>query len=183
MSKPHSRPFGVVTIYRPPDSSSDFLSILKTNWKRLIMKIRETAISLIKLSPFLAILAPNLSIIPVNWWSHTLVTKTFSTLIDYFITNEPGEISKCGAIHTGTSDHNIIYGIRKINVSHKDNENIIAIRNINWNVQWAAVFAWSRKSLMGACLLFFRQSAKTLWEVWKQLLQVLDKHAPLQSKN
>jgi hypothetical protein len=68
-------------------------------------------------------------------------------------------------------------------VSHKDNENIIAIRNINWNVQWAAVFAWSRKSLMGACLLFFRQSAKTLWEVWKQLLQVLDKHAPLQSKN
>ena len=30
ISKPQSRPFVVVTVYRPPDASSDFLSIPKT---------------------------------------------------------------------------------------------------------------------------------------------------------
>ena len=31
--------------------------------------------------------------------------------------------------HTGISDHSLIYGIKKINIRHKDN-NIIEIRNM-----------------------------------------------------
>ena len=64
----------------------------------------------------------------------TRITETSSTLIDHFITNEPEKISKCGVIHTGISDHSLIYAIRKININHKDKENIIEIRNMkNFN--------------------------------------------------
>ena len=52
-----------------------------------------------------------------------------SALIDHFITNEP-KISKFGVIHTGISDHSLIYGIRKTNICHKGNENILEIRNM-----------------------------------------------------
>ena len=40
------------------------------------------------------------------------------------------KISKFGVIHTGLSDHSLIYGIRKTNICHKNKENIIEIRNL-----------------------------------------------------
>ena len=43
---------------------------------------------------------------------------------------EPDKISKFGVIHTGISDNSLIYGIRKTNINHKDNGNIITIRNM-----------------------------------------------------
>ena len=45
------------------------------------------------------------------------------------ITNEPDKISKFGVIHTGFSDHSLIYVIRKTNICQKDNGNIL-IRNM-----------------------------------------------------
>ena len=60
----------------------------------------------------------------------TRITMHSSTLIDHFITNEPDKISKFGVIHTGISYHSLIYGIRKTNICHKDNGNILEIRNM-----------------------------------------------------
>ena len=57
----------------------------------------------------------------------TRITMYCSTLIDHFITNVPDKISKFGVIHTGITDNSLIYGIRKTNICHKDDENIMEI--------------------------------------------------------
>jgi hypothetical protein len=61
---------------------------------------------------------------------HELLRHHLHLLITLYITNEPEQISKCGVIHTGISDHSLIYAIRKININHKDKENIIEIIGI-----------------------------------------------------
>ena len=104
-----------------------------------------------------------------------------STLIDHFITNEPDKISKFGVIHTGISDHSLIYGIRKTNICHKDNGNILEIRNMKkFNEE---KFLCDLGMQLWDYVYFFAANPNTMWEIWKDLLlQILDKHAPLQSK-
>ena len=104
-----------------------------------------------------------------------------STLIDHFITNEPDKISKFGVIHTGISDHSLIYGIRKTNICHKDNGNILEIRNMKkFNEE---KFLCDLGMQSWDYVYFFADNPNTMWEIWKDLfLQILDKHAPLQSK-
>ena len=41
----------------------------------------------------------------------------------------PERISECGVIHTGLSDHSVVFSIRKICVA-KEQENVIDIRNM-----------------------------------------------------
>ena len=63
----------------------------------------------------------------------TRVTMTTSSLIDHIVTNTPEKISDSGVIHTGISDHSLVFAIRKISVIDKQ-ENILEIRNIkNFN--------------------------------------------------
>ena len=45
----------------------------------------------------------------------TRVTANSCTFIDHYITSTPEKIVRSGVIHTGISDHNIIYGVRKVN--------------------------------------------------------------------
>ena len=105
---------------------------------------------------------------------------TTSTLIDHIITNTPEKVSDSGVIHTGISDHSLVFAIRKIFVIKKL-ENTIEIRNMNkfdtqkfvadlMQQQWENVY-------------FFAETPNAKWEIWKMLfLEVLDKHAPLQNK-
>ena len=61
----------------------------------------------------------------------TRITATSSTLIDHFITNKPEQICRSGVIHTGITDHSLIYAIRKINsTQHKNTGNTAEIRNM-----------------------------------------------------
>ena len=46
----------------------------------------------------------------------TRVTMTTSSLIDHIVTNTPEKISDSGVIHTGISDHSLVFAIRKISV-------------------------------------------------------------------
>ena len=111
----------------------------------------------------------------------TRITMSSSTLIDHFITNEPGKISRYGVIHTGISDHSLIYDIRKINISFKDDENIIEIRNMKKFSEQK--FLHDLRTQSWEHVYFFADNPNSMWETWKQLfLQVLDKHTPLQSK-
>jgi hypothetical protein len=84
-------------------------------------------------------------------------------------------------IHTGISDHSPIYAIRKISINHKDKENIIEIRNMkNFNEN---KFLHDLKIQSWENVYFFADNHNSMWQIWKELfLQVLDKHAPLQSK-
>ena len=44
----------------------------------------------------------------------TRVTMTTSSLIDHIVTNTPEKIFDAGVIHTGISDHSLVFAIRKI---------------------------------------------------------------------
>ena len=56
----------------------------------------------------------------------TRITMTTSSLIDHIVTNTPEKISDSGVIHTGISDHSLIFAIRKISIIRKQ-ENTIEI--------------------------------------------------------
>ena len=44
----------------------------------------------------------------------TRVTMTTTSLIDHIVTNTPEKISDSSVIHTGISDHSLVFAIRKI---------------------------------------------------------------------
>ena len=140
ISKPHSRPFIVVVVYRPPDASPDFFIHLENLLKKIdnenkgIYILGDLNCDLIKPNPENPTkkLQSLLEIYQLSQLIDTAkrITMNSSTLIDHFITNAPDKISKFGVIHTGISDHSLIYGIRKTNINHKNNGNIITIRNM-----------------------------------------------------
>jgi hypothetical protein len=43
----------------------------------------------------------------------TRITPTTTSLIDYIVTNMPEKISDSGIIHTGITDHSLVFSIRK----------------------------------------------------------------------
>ena len=111
----------------------------------------------------------------------TRVTMTTSSLIDHIVTNTPKKISDSGVIHTGISDHSLVFTIRKIHISKKQDENIVEIRNMKnfddkkfvedlLNQHWEYVY-------------FFADNPNTMVDIWKKLFEeVLNKHAPIQQK-
>jgi hypothetical protein len=58
---------------------------------------------------------------------------TTTSLIDHMVTNTPENISDSDVIHTGISDHSLIFAIRKISVIKKQ-ENIVEMRNMKKNL-------------------------------------------------
>ena len=49
----------------------------------------------------------------------TRVTMTSASPIDHIITNKPEKISDSGVIHTGISDHSVVFAIRKTHIIKK----------------------------------------------------------------
>ena len=47
--------------------------------------------------------------------SPTRITNSSQSLLDVAITSTPEKIISSGVVHLGTSDHSLIYGIRKLN--------------------------------------------------------------------
>jgi exonuclease III len=190
--KPHSKPFLVTTVYRPPNASADFFEhfenlikaiddenkefyvlgdlncdMLKTGKdENMPIKKIKSLYELYQLSQLIQ--------------EATRVTMTTSTLIDHIVANTPEKVSASGVIHTGISDHSLVFTIRKISV-FKKLENTVEIRNMKKfdnqkfvedlvQQQWENVY-------------FFADTPNAKWEIWKMLfLEVLDKHAPLQHK-
>ena len=63
----------------------------------------------------------------------TRITMSTSLLIDHIVTNTPEKISDSRVIHTGLSDHSLVFAIRKISVIKKQ-EHTVEIRNMkNFN--------------------------------------------------
>ena len=60
----------------------------------------------------------------------TRITMTTSSLIDHIITNTPEKISHSGVIHTGISDHSLVFAIRKIRIIQTKEKNTIEVRNM-----------------------------------------------------
>ena len=113
----------------------------------------------------------------------TRVTEQTATLLDHIATNKPENISCSGVIHTGMSDHSLILSIRKINIVKKDKgkQNTINIRNMkNFNEEH---FLTDLGNQPWEYLYYFWENTDQTWDIWKELfLEILNKHAPLQSK-
>ena len=59
----------------------------------------------------------------------TRVTRTTTSLIDHIVTNTLEKISHSSVIHTGISDHSLVFAIREISIIYKQ-ENTVEIRNM-----------------------------------------------------
>jgi hypothetical protein len=110
----------------------------------------------------------------------TRVTMTTTSLIDHMVTNTPEKHSDSGVIHTGISDHSLIFAIRKISVIKKQ-ENIVEMRNMkNFNEE---KFVGELLKQHWEQVYFFAEDPNDMWEIWKKIfVEILDKLAPLQCK-
>ena len=123
-SKPNSKPFIVMTIYRPPDSSAEYFGKVKKfiatkdgrdkefyilgdfncNWLRPAdpeTRRLKTFCNLYQISQL------------IN--EPTRVTETSSLLLDLVIMSHSERIINSGVSHLGLSDHSLVYAIQKIN--------------------------------------------------------------------
>ena len=106
----------------------------------------------------------------------TRITMKSSSLIDHFVTNTPEKISHSGVIHTGISDHSIIFAIRKTGNIEKKENNTVEMRNMKKFDKER--FLYELLAQHWEYVYFFGNDPNTMWEIWKDLfLEVLDKHA------
>ena len=83
---------------------------------------------------------------------------TTSSLIDHMVSNTSEKIASTGVIHTGISDLSLIFAIRK---------------------NTCGIFL----HLSNQYVYFYADNPNDVWKIWKQLfLEILNKHAPLQTK-
>ena len=126
--KPKSKPFLIVSLYRPPNSRSQIFNEIEMLVKHLDNEEKEFVI--------LGGLNCDLSSRPLYQQSENLlqminlyhlyqlikeptrITSTSKTLIDLVITNKPGNYLRSGVIHSGISDHSMVYACRKISTSN-----------------------------------------------------------------
>ena len=98
---------------------------------------------------------------------------------DRFQACMPEKINLSAVIHTGISDHSLIYGIRKINpIISSRKAKKFEVRNMKWfnqrhfNEDFLAQ-PWEQ--------IVLQSDTDSRWALWKELfVEVLDKYAPLQ---
>ena len=191
ITKPNSQPFIIITVYRPPNASPDFFIHFENLTQLLDDEMKEIIIlgdlnCDLKKEHLDTQTKSLTSLYEVYQMSQlineaTRVTEQTATLIDHIVTNKPENISCYGVIHTGMSDHSLIFAIRKINIVKKDKQNIIKIRNMKkFNEE---LFLTDLANQPWEYLYFLGENPDHTWDIWKELfLEVLNKHAPLQSK-
>ena len=190
--KPHSKPFLVTTVYRPPSALSEFFD----HFEKLIKAVDNENKDMYILGDLNCnmLKTNNDSNIPTKKIKSlyelyqltqlideaTRITPTTTSLIDHIVTNMPEKISDSGVIHTGISDHSLVFAIRKISIVTKQ-ENTLEIRNMkNFD---EGKFIEELLKQHWEYVYFFADDPNAMWEIWKNLfLEVLDKHAPLQQK-
>ena len=188
--KPNSRNFIVASVYRPPDASSAFFDA----FEKMIGLIDDENKELHILGDLNCDMLKSVSDQPTKTLKTiyeayqlsqlitegTRITNRSCTLIDHYVTSMPEKINLSGVIHTGISDHSLIYGIRKINpiISSRKKAKKIEVRNMkrfnqhHFNEDLLAQ-PWEQ--------IVLQSDTDSMWTLWKELfLEVLDKHAPIQ---
>lgn len=109
----------------------------------------------------------------------TRVSATSATLIDVILTNAKENISACGVIHLGISDHSLVYAVRKFTIP-KSKPAVKEVRDYKHFV--AEDFA-ADLSRMPWHITQQYDDPNDSWEAWKCLFnETLDRHAPLRHK-
>ena len=188
--KPNSCPFIISTIYRPPSATVDIFTKIESllsnvdNEDKEIYLLGDLNCNLLDTTNFaakkLASIMEIYQLIQVID-KPTRITESSASLLNVCITSAPDKIVCSDVIHTGGSDHSLIYVVRKINASTKTNRtreisfrnfkhfNSIAFQNDLFRQPWHTVDT--------LC------NVDQKWNLWKELfLDVLDKHAPIMSR-
>ena len=106
------------------------------------------------------------------------VTEQTATLIDHVVTNRPENISYSGVVHTGMSDHTLVFAIRKINIVKKEKQKTIEIRNMKKFNQELLITDLANQPW--EYIYFSGKNPEQTWDIWKELfLEVLNIHAPI----
>ena len=191
IKKPRSRPFAVMTWYRPPDSSIDLFK----PFEEVIGKLDSENIEYYVLGDLNCNMAAPKFDNSTNILSniaevygldqliteYTRITDKSSTLIDLIFTNTPDRVVCSGVSHIGISDHSLVYAFRKVSIESTTykhttlryrkfkNFNSDHFRNDICQQDWSNIENYSDPNLM--------------WAAWKQLfLECVNKHAPLHVK-
>ena len=189
--KPRSKPFLVVTWYRPPDSSVEIF----TYFESLIGKIDAENVEFYLMGDLNCNLAAPQLDHNTNLLSGiadvyslqqlitdpTRCTESSSTLIDLIFTNRPDRIVCSGVSHIGVSDHSLIYAYRKLSTdSPSRGHTTVTYRKFkNFNSSnFRSDIAHQNWQIIGNY-----DNPNDMWEAWKKLfLLCVDKHAPLRNK-
>ncbi len=176
--KPQSKPFVVTTVYRPPSALSEFFDHFEKLIKDIDNENKEMYIlgdlncDLLRPDKDYNIPTKKIkSLYELYQLSQlideaTRVTMTTTSLIDHMVTNTPEKISDYGVIHTGISDHSLIFAIRKISVIKKQ-ENIVEMRNMkNFNEE---KFVAELLKQHWEQVYFFAEDPNDMWEIWKKI--------------
>ena len=141
ITKPHSKPFLVTTVYRPPSASSEFFDHFEKLIKAIDNENKEMFIpgdlncDMLKADSDSNIPTKKIKSLYESYQltqlinEATRVTMTTTSLTDHIVTNTPEKIPDSGVIHTGVSDHSLVFAIRKISIIYKQ-ENTLEIRNM-----------------------------------------------------
>ncbi len=186
--KPHSKPFLVTTVYRPPSASSEFFDNFEQLIKAIDNENKEMYIlgdlncDMLKTDKDASTPTKKVrSLYELYQLSQlideaTRITMTAVSLIDHIVTNTSENISDSGVIHTGISDHSLVFAIRKISVVKKQ-ENTVEIRNMkNFDED---KFVTELLKQHWEYVYFFAEDPNSMWEIWEK---ILNRHAPLQPK-
>ena len=192
ITKPHSKPFLVTTVYRPPCASSEFFDHFEKLIKAIDNENKEMFIlgdlncDMLKTDTNSNIKTKKIKSLYELYQltqlidEPTRVIMTTTSLIDQIITNTPKKISDSGVTPTGISDHSLMFAIRKISIINKQ-ENTLGIRNMKYFGK--EKFTEELLKQHWEYVYFFAEDPNAMWEIRKNFfLEVLDKHAPLRHK-
>ena len=185
-----SKSFLISTWYRPPNSSLDQLH----KFENLVELIDATGLDFYllgdincdlldpsKLSPASSLLCRIIDIYGLYQLIEdpTRITCDTKTLIDLCVTNATDHTTKSGVLHTGISDHSMVYMTRKQRVD-RVYARTCQVRNFKtFNEEMflkdVIEMNWSDISMM--------DNPNDMWKLWKtMLIHCIDKHAPVKTK-
>ena len=110
----------------------------------------------------------------------TRVTENSSTLIDLCLTNVPDKTPNYGVIHTGISDHSMVYMTRKCRYAQRVHPKICQVRNFkNFKEEKylddLGQMNWSDIEMY--------DDPNEMWSIWKaMLMHCIDSNVPLKNK-
>lgn len=189
--KPNSKPFSILSCYRPPNGDSEeFYKILK----EITGKIDNEGNELFILGDLNTnLLSPERNKAQrlfegltelyqltqlIN--EPTRITESSSSLIDVILTNMPNRIVLSGVLPIGISDHCLVFVIRKIAIQSIKKHKIVQSRNFkNFQGQHfrndLCSMPWGSIETLN--------DLNDMWQTWKDMfLIVIDKHAPLKNR-
>ena len=189
IQKPKAKPFLLSNWYRPPNSPTELFD----KFEVLLGKIEAENIESNILGD---INCDMMAVTPTNETRHlielcesyqyaqlikepTRITSSSKSLIDLFLTNEPGKFVTSGVSHIGCSDHSLIYVSRKL-TSTRSLPRIFESRQYK---NYMPADFMNDMALVPWDIIEQIDNPIRAWEVWKQsFLAVANLHAPVKKR-